>query len=682
MSASGSVMDGGRYASCCRLILLLLAFVDISLSVATVEVDRSFRIDYDNNQFLLDGAPFRYVSGSLHYFRLPRAYWRDRLRKMRAAGLNAVSTYVEWSQHEPEPNVFNFSGELDLPYFIQVAQEEDLLVLLRPGPYICAEREMGGLPSWLLNKNPDMKLRSNDSTYMEYVERYLNHLMTVVQPQLYGNGGPIIMVQIENEYGSYEACDKNYTAQLRDIVSSFVNDAAVLYTTDGGAVGYLRCGKVPGVYATVDFGSGGDVNAAFAAQRIYEPRGPYVNSEFYPGWLTHWGENLQTVGADGIVKTLEEMLTVNASVNFYMFFGGTNFGFMAGANYGDKYQPQLTSYDYDAPLTEAGDLTDKYSAIREAIGKFLPLPNITVTASAPKGDYGTISLAPVASLLDLSVREGLGTYPVRDLFPQTFEALNQQYGFVLYETIVTEPATDPALFSIPDISDRGTVLVNNVPKGILSRADKITSLPISVQVDSRIQVLVENQGRINYGSKINDFKGFISNATLGTKVVEDWTMTGFPLNDISAISNMSTANSNFTFSAPAFFKGTFTLPLSDSTPLDTYLDPTGWGKGVAFINGFNLGRYWPVLGPQVTLYVPGCYLKPAPEVNELILFELELAPAPHYNVTFVTQAYLNKVPPTSNAHHRSGHSMDMGTQQLNQGPAPEMEREHVSVVLT
>ncbi|PNF39271.1 hypothetical protein B7P43_G16708 [Cryptotermes secundus] len=541
-----------------RWYLFLFSLFHSSYAVSTIEAPRSFSIDYENNQFLLNGNPFRYVSGSLHYFRVPRAYWREHLRKLRAAGLNAVSTYVEWSQHEPSPGHFEFSGELDLQHFIHLAQEEDLLVLLRPGPYICAERDMGGLPPWLLTVKPDIYLRTNDTTYMEYAERYLNYLMSSVQTQLYGNGGPIIMVQIENEYGSYKACDSNYTARLRDIVKNIVGNAAVLYTTDGAGSSYLRCGKIEGVYATVDFGTGTDVDTAFLAQRMYEPRGPLINSEFYAGWLTHWGEALQRVDTDAIVKTLDAMLARNASVNFFVFHGGTNFGFLAGANYMNSYQPQLTSYDFDAPISEAGDPTNKYFAIKEVIGRYLPLLDNTEITPAPKGNYSTVLLSPVAPLLDQNIRQKLGKEPLRSQFPLTFEEIGQRYGFVLYETILAWSVPDPALFSIPGISDRAIVLLDDVPKGILSRSEKITSMPLSVSEGTKIQVLVENQGRINYGSMINDFKGLVTNATLGGEVLEDWIITGFPLHDISRLSVSN--NDNYTFQGPAFFQGTFTLP--------------------------------------------------------------------------------------------------------------------------
>ncbi|PSN30941.1 hypothetical protein C0J52_24075, partial [Blattella germanica] len=600
--------------------------------------------------FLMDGKPFRYISGSMHYFRVPRIYWKDRLYKLRAAGLNAVSTYVEWNHHEPLPGKFNFTDELDLQHFIKLAQEQDLLVLLRPGPYICAEREMGGLPSWLLTLKPDIKLRCN---YMGYAEKYMKRVMSLIQPYLYGNGGPIILIQVENEYGSYDACDANYTTHVRDIVKTFIGDAALLYTTDGAELTSLQCGTIKDVYATVDFGVGADIQSLFGLQRSFAPHGPFINSEFYVGWLTHWSETFMKVPTDWIVRSLEEMLKYNASVNLYMFFGGTSFGFSAGANYGVNYEPQITSYDYDAPLTEAGDPTSKYFEIRKVIGKYLTLPNMTIPMPAPKGDYGTVKLRLIAPIIDEKVKQGLGTKPFNSTYPRTFEYFSQHYGFMLYETSINKSATNLTTLSIPKIGDRATVMVNGLHKGTLSRMKNIYVMNLTILEDSKLQILVENLGRVTYGNEIIDFKGILSNVTLDNKTLTNWTITGFPLDDISWLSNMTLniTNENITseiynFTAPAFFIGTFLLPKNNTNltiQLDTFLDSSDWGKGVAFINGFNLGRYWPLEGPQQTLYVPGCYLKPYPTPNELILFELE-QPNNVLEINFITKPVLDKIP--------------------------------------
>nr|CAD7432748.1 unnamed protein product [Timema monikensis] len=706
-----------------QCLLLSLLPVCVVLWTVAPEVEsqtvtsREFRIDYENDQFLLDGEPFRYVSGSLHYFRVPRVYWRDRLRKLRAAGLNAVCTYVEWSQHEPSPGVYNFTGELDIIHFFQLAQEEGLHVILRPGPYICAEREMGGFPPWLLTLHPEMKLRSSDSNYQAHVQSWLNSLMTLVQPQLYGNGGPIILVQIENEYGSYFACDYDHTSWLRDQFSSYVGTDAVLFTTDGAGDSYLQCGKIDGVFATVDFGSGTNVSAAFHAMRNHQEHGPLVNNEFYPGWLSHWDEPYQTVGTNQITKTLDEILAVNASVNFYMFFGGTNFGFMSGANYGSRYEPQLTSYDYDAPLTEAGDPTGKYFAIREVVGRvritilnsiakaheamknddmskdevygdiegcctlpvntqpktvsraqgvpdfhssflpvimwekvstpisismgpgYLPLPDLALPEITAKGEYGVVSMFPVVSLLEDEVKSGLGTPTVIEKYPLTFEALGQSYGFVLYETMVPSDIGDPSLLDVKTIGDRALVFLDKVLKGVLSRSRNITTLSLITKDNQTLQILVENQGRINYGSRINDTKGLLSNVTLDDSELTQWKMTGFPLSSISWLQEQNTKNLSETLLLPAFYRGEFQLPENNNSTLDTYLDTTGWDKGVAFINGYNLGRYWPKAGPQVTLYVPGSFLRPYPETNTIVLLELEGTPN-NLQVKFVSEPNL------------------------------------------
>ncbi|EZA59457.1 hypothetical protein DMN91_010918 [Ooceraea biroi] len=590
----------------------------INLPAKNTEWRYSFGVDYENNQFLLDGKSFRYVSGSFHYFRAPRQYWRDRLRKMRAAGLNAVSTYVEWSLHEPEPGQFNWVGDADLVEFLNIAQEEDLLVLLRPGPYICAERDLGGLPYWLLRDVPNIKLRTKDADFMKYATLYLNQVLEKVKPLLRGNGGPIIMVQVENEYGSYNACDTEYMDMLREIFEEKVGSKALLYTTDGASASLLRCGFVPSVYATVDFGTGVNVTNSFQSMRLYQPRGPLVNSEFYPGWLTHWGEAFQRVKTEAVTKTLREMLDIGASVNFYMFYGGTNFGFTSGANGGaGSYNPQLTSYDYDAPLTEAGDPTDKYFAIRDVISQYLPLPNISLPTVSPKGNYGPVLLEPILKLLDNSRSPFIVRRMTADQ-PKTFEALSVNQGFVLYETNLPSVITDPATLRATT-RDRTLVYVDDRLCGVLSRIDKIFSIPLERPYGRQLSLLVENQGRLNFGNEIHDFKG-ISDVTINGTPLTNWNMTAYAFSNMSSLRNMETITieSGLLNNGPVFLRGRFTI---NDQPLDTYLDTTGWGKGVAFVNGHNLGRYWPLVGPQITLYVPAPYLRTG--VNELILLELE-----------------------------------------------------------
>lgn len=583
----------------------------------------SFDVDYQNDQFLLDGQPFRYISGSFHYFRAPRLYWRDRLRKMRAAGLNAVSTYVEWSLHQPEPDVWNWNGDADLVEFLNIAQEENLLVLLRPGPYICAERDFGGFPYWLLTHVPDIKLRTNDLRYMGYVEVYLNTVLEKVKPYLRGNGGPIIMVQVENEYGSYRACDTTYMNKLRDIIQRKVGNNALLYTTDGIADKMIRCGSVPGAYTTIDFGTGSNVNSSFELMRRYQPKGPLVNSEFYPGWLTHWEEPFQKVNSDAVAKKLDEMLAVGASVNIYMFYGGTNFAFTSGANGDSKaFSPQLTSYDYDAPLTEAGDLTEKYFKIRDVISKYLPLPNISVPTVSPKGNYGPVLLEPVLELFEPTSRMLFGSSIISWNETLTFEEMRLPHWLVLYEAEMPSNLQDPVILNAV-VRDRALVYVDGEFSGVMSRTKGIESLPLEAPYAKEIKLLVENQGHLNYGNEIHDFKGLF-NVDISNIQPSSWNMTGFRLSGVNGFDRFKirTIQSGILRNSPVFLYATFQVI---GQPLDTYLDTTGWGKGVAYINGYNLGRYWPLVGPQMTLYVPATFLRTGR--NELVVLELEYVPS-------------------------------------------------------
>uniref|UniRef100_T1KEA4 Glycoside hydrolase 35 catalytic domain-containing protein n=2 Tax=Tetranychus urticae TaxID=32264 RepID=T1KEA4_TETUR len=292
-------------------IILLLIFLITRVSFG----QRQFQIDWSNNVFLKDGQPFQYVSGSFHYFRVPVEYWSDRMIKMRSAGLNAIQTYIEWRSHEPSIGVYNFEDNLNLFGFIEMAQKHDLLVILRPGPYICAERDMGGLPSWLLTEDPSMALRSNDSRYLNHVNRWFNYLLPRLNPYLYKNGGPVIMMQVENEYGSYFACDFSYTSYLRDLMANLTNNDVVLFTTDGNALSYLKCGLINGTFGTIDFGPGTDVAQSFSYLRSRQPNGPLVNSEYYTGWLDHWAEPHSVTSDELVIKTLETMLSMNVSIN-------------------------------------------------------------------------------------------------------------------------------------------------------------------------------------------------------------------------------------------------------------------------------------------------------------------------------------------------------------------------------
>ncbi|XP_039109658.1 beta-galactosidase [Hyaena hyaena] len=640
------------------LLLLLLPGPARGLRNAS---QRTFQIDYSHNRFLKDGKPFRYVSGSIHYSRVPRFYWKDRLLKMRMAGLNAIQTYIPWNFHEPQPEQYQFSGEHDVEYFIKLAHELGLLVILRPGPYICAEWDMGGLPAWLLGKE-SIILRSSDPDYLEAVDKWLGVLLPRMKPLLYQNGGPIITVQVENEYGSYFACDYDYLRFLQRRFHYYLGSDVLLFTTDGAHEKFLQCGALQGVYATVDFGPDANITAAFQVQRKSEPRGPLVNSEFYTGWLDHWGQPHSRVKTEVVASSLHDMLARGANVNLYMFVGGTNFAYWNGANI--PFQAQPTSYDYDAPLSEAGDLTEKYFALRDVILKFEKVPEGFIPPSTPKFAYGKVALQKLKTVEDaLNVLCPSG--PIKSLHPLTFIQVKQYSGFVLYRTTLPEDCSNPTPLSSPlgRVHDRAYVAVDGVPQGVLERSDVVT-LNITGQAGATLDLLVENMGRVNYGSFINESKGLISNLTLGSRILTDWTI--FPLNTEDAVRRHlggwpgrnsgrhghAFAPSSCNYTLPAFYTGNFSIPSGiPDLPQDTFIQFPGWTKGQVWINGFNLGRYWPARGPQVTLFVPRHILVTSAP-NNIIILELERAPCgdkgPEVcSVEFVDRPVISAAPTSS-----------------------------------
>lgn len=625
---------------------VLLIIVALNLACLCVNgnlvSERSFSIDYNNDCFLKDGKPFQYISGSIHYSRIPQAYWRDRLLKMYMTGLNAIQVYVPWNFHESVQGIYNFTGDRDLVHFLDLANQTGLLVILRPGPYICAEWEMGGLPAWLLQK-PNIILRSADTDYLQAVSNWLAVLLPKVRPWLYINGGNIITVQVENEYGSYFACDYNYMRHLRTLFSFFLGDNTVLFTVDGNTDKEMTCGSLQGLYATVDFGTDTNASEAFKRQRRFEPRGPLVNSEFYTGWLDHWGDQHAMVSTEKVIRGLMEMLMMRANVNMYMFEGGTNFGYWNGADHDTRYRSVVTSYDYDAPLSEAGDPTEKLLAIREVIKMFRDVPSGPLPPPTPKFSYGFVTLKKVDNIGSLlSVIAPMG--PVKSQYPLTFEELKQYYGFVLYRTTLPRDLSEPTPLISPlnGVHDRAYVSVNGVYQGLLERDIALVTNVTGKQGDT-VDILVENMGRVNFGSKINDYKGILSNLILGKDVLTNWSI--YPLDIDGAIaggwlhsgSKMPTSPvKTEPLLGPTFYMGTFQ---PNGIAWDTFVKLHDWTKGQVWINGVNLGRYWPARGPQQTLYVPGPLISPT-QTNNITVLELEGAPA-HLRVLFMDRPMLN-----------------------------------------
>ncbi|AZN39288.1 glycoside hydrolase family 35 protein [Paenibacillus albus] len=566
----------------------------------------SFSIE--KSGFVYDGEPIRLLSGAMHYFRTVPAYWKDRLLKLKACGLNTVETYIPWNLHEPKEGEFHFEGIADAAAFVELAGSLGLHVIVRPSPYICSEWEFGGLPAWLL-ANPYIQLRCSHPAFLAKVDAYYDELIPRLAPLLCTNGGPIIAVQVENEYGSY-GNDAKYLAHLKDGLIKRGIDVP-LFTSDGPTDALLQGGSVPGVLSTVNFGS--DAVSAFAKLRKYQPDGPLMCMEFWNGWFDHWGEPHHTRGALDAAGVLDDMLKAGASVNFYMFHGGTNFGYYNGANCQepDRYDPTITSYDYDAMLNEAGEPTDKYFAARDVIARYMPLGELELPPAIAKQAYGRVELAEQAVLFE---QLNAISAPTQSVTPLPMERLGQQHGFILYSTRISGPRPAEQLY-LHDVRDRALIFLDGVYQGVIERAPVPQSVTITVpEGGSKLDILVENMGRINYGPYLKDHKGITEGVRLGFQYLFDWTIRPLPLEELS---HLTFAGGDARVAAgPKFYRGKLQV---EGSPADTFLDMQGWTKGVVFLNGFNLGRYWNK-GPQRTLYVPAPLLREGD--NELVIFEL------------------------------------------------------------
>ena len=462
----------------------------------------------EQDRFTLDGAPFRFIAGAIHYFRVPREYWRDRLLKLKACGFNAVETYVAWNAHEKRKGQFDFSGMLDIEEYLRMAQELGLWAIVRPGPYICSEWDFGGLPWWLLNE-PDVRLRCMNKSYLAAVGRFFDELMRRLRPLLSTNGGPILMMQVENEYGSY-GDDSEYIAWVRDALVSRGADVP-LFTSDGPTDFMLTGGTIDGVHRTGNFGS--RVASEFAKLRERQPDGPLMCCEFWNGWFDHWTEQHHSRDPKEAADTLGEILAAGASVSAYMFHGGTNFGFMNGANHYDVYQPTVSSYDDDAPVNECGDLTEKWRLFRETLSRFAPVPTIDVPERMPKARYGEVRFTGSARLFD---NLDALSKPIACTCPEPMEKLGQGYGYILYRANVRGPREElPVIVQEPH--DRAHIFVDGALRGVQYRADPDADpIPVAVPAKGiRLDVLVENMGRTNYGYHMHEWKGVSEGIRLG-----------------------------------------------------------------------------------------------------------------------------------------------------------------------
>lgn len=564
------------------------------------QAGHSFAVRGD--RFVLDGQPFVFRSGEMHYPRVPREYWRDRMRKMRSMGLNTLCTYVFWNLHEPQPGKFDFSGNLDLAGYIRTAQAEGLWVLLRPGPYICTEWDFGGLPSWLL-ATPDIQVRSRDPRFLAAAATYMKQVGKQVAPLQITHGGPILMVQVENEYGSFGK-DQEYMAAVRKMIPDAGFDT-LLYTSDGSGASNLAGGTLDDVLSVINFGAG-NPEREFANFAKFRQGVPQMCGEYWVGWFDHWGETHHTTRAQRGADGLEWMLSRGISVNLYMVHGGTSFAFYSGANFDRFYQPDISGYDYDSPIDEAGRPTEKYFTFQKVIQKYLP--SGTELPKLPPA-------LPVIEIPRFELRESAGLLarvgqPVRSEKPLTMEAAGQAYGFILYRH---KPAqAGKGKLEIAEARDYALIYQGSKRLGVLDRRLGQAALEVSLDADAPLDILVENMGRINFGRHmVDDRKGITSKVTLDGVELTGWEIYPLPMTGLSQWPYSGAGKTG-----PALYRGSFTIGSTG----DTFLDMRGWGKGLVWVNSHNLGRYWRI-GPQQSLFLPGAWLKQGR--NEVIVLDLE-----------------------------------------------------------
>ncbi len=586
-----------------RDFLATVAAMGASLSVfGGADAAAAKRFTVSGDQFMLDGKPFQILAGEMHYPRIPREYWRDRLRKLKALGLNTLTTYVFWNAHETSPGKFDFSGNLDVAAYVKLAQEEGLWVNLRPGPYVCAEWDGGGLPSWLFPEETGIA-RTSDPKFMEPVKAWFKRLAQELTPLLIDNGGPIILTQIENEYGSFGS-DQDYMKQVMqaEIDAGFTG---LLYTADPG--GDIGRGSLPGIVAGANFGTNYKAEEEFAKRAKFRPEGPYFNSELWGGWFDAFGDLHANMPIPPLMASLKWMLDKKMSISFYMLHGGTSFAWYAGANWNKQgYQADVSSYDYDALIDEAGRPTPKFDAALALFKNYLPadafkpLPAPEVATQVAR--FRLKEAAPLSQLL---------AKPLATTAPKSLDAVGQMHGLMLYRYKAKTAAKGELKFG--DVRDYALVRVNGKTVGTLDRRLNETSVTVDLPAGAVLDVLVDTHGHCNYGKNMGrDQKGLIGAVTLNGKPLTGWSQFALPMDDTKGLT-FSTAP----ISGPGFYRGAFTV--KEATPGFTFLDMRGWGKGYVFVNGHNLGRYWSV-GPQRAMFVPGPWLKTGD--NEVIVLDL------------------------------------------------------------
>ena len=598
------------------LMILLLACALPERAMAAEK--ESFAVG--KNTFLLNGKPFVVKAAEVHYPRIPRPYWEHRIKMCKALGMNTLCLYVFWNIHEQKEGVYDFSGQNDVAEFCRLAQKNGMYVIVRPGPYVCAEWEMGGLPWWLLKKK-DIRLRERDPYFLERVRLFEKEVGKQLAPLTIENGGPIIMVQVENEYGSYGE-DKPYVSEIRDIVRQSGFDKVALFQCDW-ASNFTRNGLDDLIW-TMNFGTGANIDNQFRRLKELRPESPLMCSEFWSGWFDKWGARHETRPADDMVAGIDEMLSKGISFSLYMTHGGTSFGHWAGAN-SPGFAPDVTSYDYDAPINEWGLPTEKYWTLRRTMQKYADggkLPNV------PKAPMNIISVpqfkfteyAPIVCGIDTIVES-------RDV--KTMEELDMGWGSMFYETTLPTVST-PSLLTLNDCHDFAQVFIDGKYIGKIDRVKNEKSIVLpTVTSGQKLTILIEAMGRINFGRAIKDFKGITKSVTLTAECeghqltfdLKNWRIATIPCDYQTAVNALSSAqpHSSFFVLHPSFKKGYYRANFTLKKVGDTFINMEAFGKGMVYVNGHALGRFWNI-GPQQTLYVPGCWLKKGK--NEVVVLDI------------------------------------------------------------
>ncbi|MDH6310538.1 beta-galactosidase [Dysgonomonas sp. PFB1-18] len=585
---------------------LLISIFALLFSCSTSEKG-SFELGDKN--FLLNGETFVIKAAELHYPRIPKEYWEHRIQAAKALGMNTICLYVFWNYHEPEEGKYDFSGQKDIVAFCRMAQKHDMYVIVRPGPYVCAEWEMGGLPWWLLKKK-DIKLREQDPYYMERTKLFMNEVGKQLADLQISKGGNIIMVQVENEYGAF-GIDKPYIAEIRDIVKGAGFTDVPLFQCDWNS--NFENNALEDLVWTINFGTGANIDDQFKRLQELRPNTPLMCSEFWSGWFDHWGAKHETRSAEDLVNGMKEMLDRNISFSLYMTHGGTSFGHWGGANF-PNFSPTCTSYDYDAPIGESGNITPKYYEVRNLLKNYLPegqtlaeIPDSIPTIAIP-----AFELTEIAPLFD-NLPEAKESETVKSM-----EFFDQGWGSILYRTKL-EASTEEQTLIITEAHDWAQVFIDGKKIATLSRlkGEGIVKLP-PIKDGTQLDILVEAMGRMNFGKGIYDWKGITEKVELesksGTKELRDWQVYNIPV-DYEFAKNKEYRKEPNTARHPAYYRGTFTLDKVG----DTFFNMMSWSKGMVWVNGYPIGRFWEI-GPQQTLYMPGCWLKEGE--NEIIILDM------------------------------------------------------------